>query len=255
MKTTKPITIFLAIFAIAVQFVQTATAAELNALKATIENYGSGTPGKLTTAIVGNNTIIVRGTKDGVNTILKLDISPGIKVLWRASIKANTPNEFIFKEGAGVFEMDSGYIKNDNANATYSAIKVAGGDLIFSRGYIYASRGYGIMNSSTGTLTITGGEIFVEGSTSVAVYNNSTGAVNIKGGTVSGTYYGVYNSSTGTVNISGGKIETKSGKAVYNFSSGGTVNITGGEISATRGTAINSASKINISAPARITSK
>jgi len=279
MKTNKLIAIFLAVFAIAVY------AENAEQLRTTINNY-VGCTGNLTATASGNTVTITDTLKCTNNKILTLDINPDTKVVWQAYLTGNAPNELIIKKGKGTLEIQSGYIKNNNDNSLYNAIKIEEGDLIISGGVISGERGYGVRNFSTGTVTITGGEISMKGSSSVAVHNNSTGTVNIKGGTIYG-YYAIYNYSTGTVNISGGNIGSvsikegsisasycavhnastgtvnisggtisASGPTINGLSSGGTINISGGEISAKNNNiAVNSIGKITISPLAKITSK
>jgi hypothetical protein len=278
MKTNKLIAIFLAVFAIA------AYAENATQLKTTIDNY-VGCTGNLTTTVSGNIVTITDALKCMNNKILTLDINSDTRVVWKANFTGNVPNELIVKKGKGVLEIQDGSIGNNIDNSLYNAIRIDEGDLIISGGMILGERGYGVRNNSTGTVTITGGEISMKGPSSVAVYNASTGTVNIKGGTIYG-YYAVYNNSTGTVNISGGatgSLNIKEGSipasycAVHNastgtvnissgtisalgptvngLSSGGTINISGGEISAKNGAVINSVGKITISPQTRITSK
>jgi len=132
-----------------------------------------------------------------------------------------------------------------------------------------------MISNATGTLTISeGAAILMTGVNTYGVKNSSTETINISGGTISAGDYAVI-AGNGTVNISGGIIS--SGKAVYvgaggtvNISGGiisstwnavyvgegGTVNISGGTVSATTGTAVNiySAAKVTISGTAVITS-
>jgi len=78
---------------------------------------------------------------------------------------------------------------------------------------------YGIMHNSTGTLTISGGE--VSSPFGSAVYNNSSGPVVISGGTVSTeTGIAVSNNSTAQITISGGTVSATTGIAVRSTSTG-----------------------------------
>jgi len=211
------------------------SANDIELLKNTIKDYG------LQANDYTENTITIENNqKKGIplegkeNKILKLNINSGITVLWQAELTGNVNNELIVKSGAGILEIKGGSIKNKIINSTYNAIRIDEGDLIISGGVISADIGYGVRNNSTGSVTINGGEIKMEGGNSIAVYNTSTGTVNVNGGTLRG-YYAIYNTSTGTVNINGGEISA-SYKTVFTASSG-------------------ACGKVIISPPAKITSK
>ena len=122
-------------------------------------------------------------------------------------------------------------------------LTISGGDVqaTYNSAYVRA-----IQNNSAGTVNITGGLVRLTGqsNTSNAVYNNAGGAVNISAGEIrlEGTGgIGVYNASTGTVTISGGIINkggtNSGGRMVYNNSTG-TVNITGGTVTAKSDSAV-----------------
>jgi len=224
---TKLTAIFLAIFAIA------AYAENAEQLKTTINNF-VGCTGNLTSTVSANTVNITDSLKCTNNKILTLNIDSNTRVVWKAHLIGNVPNELIVKKGKGVLEIQSGSIKNSITNSLYNAIRIDEGDLVISGGEISAGGGYGVKNNSAGSVTITGGEIKMEGTGSIAVYNTSTGTVNISGGTIRG-YYAIYNTSTGTININGGEI-SGSNKTVYCVSSG-------------------TCGKVNISPPAKITSK
>ena len=136
--------------------------------------------------------------------------------------------------------------------------------------------GITIYNSSTGTLTISGGTVLLNSKSGIAIYNQSTGTAIISGGIVKATgtnAEAISSSCRGKVIISGnaeitssrtnefmrgtiiiaadgessdiclvikgGKIENtaKNGNAISNFYTGA-VNISGGTISVTAGTAV-----------------
>jgi len=93
----------------------------------------------------------------------------------------------------------------------------------------------GILNSSTGTVTITGNVIGGSNNQCKGISNSSTGTVTITGNVTGGSFsnnfdssHGISNSSTGTVtiigNVTGGSATNVLG--IYN-SSTGTINITG----------------------------
>jgi len=93
---------------------------------------------------------------------------------------------------------------------------------------------YGVYNASTGTVTISGGNISTStrgwranSQRAYGVYNES-GMVTISDGTISSSNHGVYNVS-GTVTISGGTISVSYNSNGYGVSNeSGTVTITGG---------------------------
>ena len=112
----------------------------------------------------------------------------------------------------------------------------------FIRGSAVVEGYYAIYNASTlssdtqSAVTISGGRVGVSTAT-YGVYNSSTGKVTISGsgGTTIGasinTTYGVYNDSTGTISVEGGYIyglTSATGYGIYNCN--GTVDITAGVI-------------------------
>ena len=140
------------------------------------------------------------------------------------------------------------------------------------------------INTSTGTLTVSGGIVKAIGNGGRAIYNISTGAVNISGGTVSSyNHIAVDNGYEGKITVSGTALVTSDNPtnnfgAIFLYSGGmatncrleitggmvkatgnngsavrndsrGVVNISGGTVSATTGKAIYNASEgeINIS--------
>jgi hypothetical protein len=171
----------------------------------------------------------------------------------------------------------AGKITSTNASITASGtISLSNGASIESAADIAnTSSGNAVFSSSTGFVSISGGE--VSAATGNAVRNNSTGAVNISGGTVSATTTtgrAVYNTSTGKITVSGtakvtsanvtsnsgtiiigdsgtetderlavtgGTVEntaaSTSARAIYNNSTGA-VNISGGTVMAKDGYAI-----------------
>ncbi|MDR2964775.1 MAG: hypothetical protein LBU88_03265 [Treponema sp.] len=119
------------------------------------------------------------------------------------------------------------------------------------------SSGNAILNSSIGSVTITGGT--VSANTGIAINNTSTGVINVSQaagattlitsanttasqGTIVIANSG--NATTSRLNITGGTVRNNAlsgngnGNAIYNFSTGA-VNVSGGTVSATSGIAIN----------------
>jgi len=163
----------------------------------------------------------------------------------------------------------TGNITSANATGTEGTIATAGAVAITSTANIANTAndatGRAMYHNSTGTLTISGGE--VSATVGRAVHNQSTGAVTISGsGMVSAiTESAVYNQSNsnitisdnavvtsarttgnpgtilknnGTLVITGGTVSnTSSGHAVYNM--GGTVTISSGIVSSVSGCAVN----------------
>jgi hypothetical protein len=114
-----------------------------------------------------------------------------------------------------------------------NTIRLSNGASVESKADISStSVGYTVVsNSSTGTVTISGGTVSTTGDGD-AISNLSTGAVIISGGTVSSTGdgYAIGNSSTGSVTISGGTVLAGSddfSHAIVNESTGA-VTISGG---------------------------
>ena len=109
----------------------------------------------------------------------------------------------------------------------YGSLNVTGASLINAvTGNITDSKNEGIVNDSTGNVTVSGGT--VSSTDSVALNNFSTGNVTVSGGTVSSTNnIAIYNNSTGNVTVSGGSV---SGATDGIRLSNGTVEMNGGEI-------------------------
>jgi len=92
-------------------------------------------------------------------------------------------------------------------------------------------RAYGISNTSTGTVNVTGNVTGGSGSYAYGILNNLTGTVTVTGNVTGGSSkdaYGIHNSFTGTVNVTGNVTAGSGGYAygIYNYSTG-TVNVTG----------------------------
>jgi hypothetical protein len=129
-------------------------------------------------------------------------------------------------------------IFNGFVSATGGTVTVSGTANI--RQYGGGSAGGGIaINRHGGTLTISGGSIWADG-TSTAIYNQN-GIMTVSGNaTLSGGFAAIVNFShdANAITVSGGTISTTTGTAIYS-NSYGTITITGGELSATTGYAIN----------------
>jgi len=99
---------------------------------------------------------------------------------------------------------------------------------------------YGVSNTSSGTLNITGNPTGGAAASAFGVLNNSTGTVNVTGNPSAGAgsaSAGTRNASTGTLNITGTVTGNAAGMAAYWASGGGTVTgtVTGGTASSTSG--------------------
>jgi hypothetical protein len=106
---------------------------------------------------------------------------------------------------------------------------------------------FGLNNSSTGTVTISGNHVGGSGATVTrpyAIQNTSTGTINvigsIRGGSSLDNPYGLLNSSTGTVNVTGSifgsDISSSNAVGIWN-SSTGTVNVIGSVVGGNVGNA------------------
>jgi len=126
---------------------------------------------------------------------------------------------------------DSSAEKSGKITGTRNPVYLTGGKSLILEGGTIEKTGEGgdgsnhygsaIYNESTGSITISGGEIKVSNASDsnmnyYGIYNKSTGSVFLTGGQISVTagglsgnkYYGIYNSSNGSVYLSGGKVHS-----------------------------------------------
>ena len=201
----------------------------LNGLSASINN--------------ATNTVTITGTYTG-NNPMEININSGVTVNWRATAVFVTIYPVITISGNGVFNVESGQIRN-------IATSLMGNDLFPSAA---------IANGS-GTLNIFGGT--VESTVGTAIRNTNPGTVNISGGRVSTVSGRAIDIRSGNLNISGtgevsahtNEFNNNSGTAIRVINAAN-VSVSGGTVSATGGLAIDAGSSgtINISGNARITS-
>ncbi|GHU10148.1 hypothetical protein FACS1894151_09220 [Spirochaetia bacterium] len=187
-------------------------------------NNTGGTWG--TVSLSGKITSNLSSTTAGTITI-----GEGISLTSTADIESTGTGYAVYHNSSGDVTIAGGEVKGVSASAIY-------------------------LNSSTGTLNISGGTVSSSIINNGALRNGSTGTVNISGGEVKNTGggYGVSNDGAGTVNISGGEVKS-TGLGVYNRSTG-TVNISGGTVSAAGCAVANflATGKITVSGTALITS-
>ena len=203
---------FLVTLAILGLSISMAYADNAGALASQISGFAHGGTGTLSASVSGD-TVTVTGTVVAVKNMLSLNISTGVKVVWKASYKgAETtllPLIQLSMSGNGTFEIPAGGI-------------------ILQQG----SYGTAIANNFN-TVNINGGTVQTISGPAIDNY----GTVNISGGTVQTTYNeAIQNRSGATVNISGGTVQTTSGHAIDNF---GTLIVSGGTVLSTSGCAIN----------------
>lgn len=136
----------------------------------------------------------------------------------------------------GTVTMTGGKVENTvSSTSTVYGIYSNGATVTISGGEIkYTNTGtgaaYGIwQNSAQGGLLISGGTIDLDASTGAAVYNSSTATVSISGGGIESNSYAIQNIAGGAVNISGGTV-TATGTSACIDNEKGTVAIS--EISA-----------------------
>jgi hypothetical protein len=254
-----------------------------------IELSGKITGSSTNTAATGTNaTIIIDGTVSITSTadIANTTANANARAIYNAStgtvnisggeVKADT-GVAVFSNSTGKITV-SGTAKVTSANTTTAAgtILIAnsgtGGDrLVIEGGTVEntaaSADARAIYNNSTGTLTISGGE--VKADTGVAVYNASMGKITVSGTakvtsanvtTASGTIFIATSGSGGErLVIEGGTVENTAAsgnaRAIYNASTGD-VSISSGEVKANTGIAVfnNSSGKITVKGTAKVTS-
>lgn len=105
--------------------------------------------------------------------------------------------------------------------------------------------GIAIQNSSTGTITVSGGSVSGTYDESIAIKNIDDGTIIVSNGTVSASEkdsIAVQNRGTGAITISGGTVSATCSASAIQNSNTGTITVSGGTVSATgKGTAIRNA--------------
>jgi hypothetical protein len=169
----------------------------------------------------------------------------------------NISNNYITFDGGtngtdwGLITLEGKITSNYSSSSNSGTIYLNNNASIKSTGDITNTNGIAIYNNSTGTVTISGGNISAKlNAAQAAVYNNSAGKIIISSGAISkidngsGAGYVVSNNSTGEVTISGGTMQATAGVAVYNKSSGkitvsGSAKITSQDTDSNGGTILN----------------
>lgn len=146
------------------------------------------------------------------------------------------------------FTLTGNIVAGTTTGATNCLTITGSGNTTITATQIYGSRpdvggggvtnAAGLINNSTGTLTISSGCSILSGSNtnSGAIYNNSTGTINVSGATIVGgaggtfsTHGGICNQSTGSINVTGSTLTTfnavNNSSAIMN-NGAGSVNIT-----------------------------
>ena len=160
------------------------------------------------------------------------------------TIDVNTTCDEVSNAGTGIFTLASGVTLT--ANVTHKSTTVNRNLLQFTAASpavgtivgnvlgatVSSSSVFGaVINTSTGTLTITGNVTGGSGAVAVGANNNSTGSITITGNATGGSgnaAYGILNVSTGTLTITGNATGGSNTSAIgcYNNSTG-TLTITG----------------------------
>ena len=198
----------------------------------TLDIYNtSSTTGTISSdfAISNNGTLTLNGTSTANKIIIEsTDADEGNRAIHNESEKNLTINN---------------NVEVRSINGSNNAIDNMG--IIVITGGTVSGTDYGINNSSSGQLNISGSSTQIIGTSSFGIYNSGTTTINngtvtgstrginnvgiltINGGTITGTY-GLYNTNSGTATINGGSI-TGSTYGIYNISTA-TATILGGTI-------------------------
>ena len=229
----------------------TASALNANDLKTQIESFDPGGPdgpGTLTATISPANTVTVTGTCTLVNKTLTLNISSGVKVVWKADYyadpSADYENMFIL-QGSGTFEVASGADVRNHFYASNTILNTfdQGGALIVSGGSLSAIQSARVISVPYGKpyadITISGGSLGAVNGYAIAV-ESSNASVKITGGDVSSRYIAAVGVTApdADIKVSGGWLLSSAGNGIYTSGNNTKVTVSGGLIATSTKAAI-----------------
>jgi len=178
--------------------------------------------------------VTVTGSKTAVDNQIKLDIKPGVTVIWKAEYSGalaefTDEKALLYLDGLGAFKVaDGGSVTSSN----YAAIYIWGDGLVFTvgGGVVRSENFWAIIDEGLdGTVEIEGGEV----TGAWGIYTNSNHSfVRVKGGrVVTDGEHGIFNTSPhGYVEVSGGYVANSGGPAIEVTGSNSTSLISGGTV-------------------------
>ena len=223
------------------------------------------------TATASGNTVTVDGNVSDRNTTLKLDISAGVTIVWRATFRG-TANPVLDLWGSGTVRVEAGgWIQNTSSGNSFTALRANDSiELIIAGGTVQSRLGSAIEGAGQNTtVTVLSGTVFNEATHNFFPVINMTAPMPVPGSvssyftnvTVSGgevfaipgdatTVYGYVIQTYGNVLVSGGKVYTTgvNGRCINLVGIHSLMLVTGGEVSATgrNGVAISTATTANV---------